>query len=60
MQRKFLIIYQTDNNDLYSEEECSTQDDVDAWLADAEHECFRSYVVEVTGYDLTIKAHPHT
>ncbi len=32
-QKKFVIVYQTDNNDLYAEEDLTTQEQVDAWFS---------------------------
>lgn len=60
-QTKFVIVYQTDNNDLYSEVEVADQDAVDAWLA--ENEEYKAIVIEVEGCDasdLTIKIHDRT
>lgn len=60
-QTKFVIVYQTDNNDLYSTRDVADQDEVDAWLA--EHEEYKAIVIEVEGCDaddLTIKIQDRT
>ena len=46
MQRKFIICYVTDNNDLYSHE-CSTREEVDDWLS--ENQEYKAIVVEAQG-----------